>query len=333
LDLVRKLVPQVQHGFDKQHQPLSWEKLGKSEAALLTNLMTTDEYLRCHIYKMETLLKMAEEASKKCGKHIETFSLVLDLTGVKLGNGESTGFLTACSENDSWNYPERLGRIFVINTPWVFPFIWKIIAAFIDTKTKNKISVLYGKYESDLQGFIDVDTVPKEYGGNCECKGKGVKCITEYDVKDLKLSDLAGGVESKNTNKNVVTIPAGQNFSLMLDVHAGGGTVHWFFRVEDDYNVNFSVECQVKGQEKETVKKPNKIVADQGQHSCNDKASYTLIFDNSFSYFKSKVLQYQAVVINNDEKPNETGDATESLAALQLSSVKGKDDDTQHKDK
>jgi len=188
---------------------------------------------------------------------------------------------------------------------------------------------LYGKYEADLASFIDDTTIPKEYGGKCECKGSGVKCITEFDVKDLNLGDVTG-MESKNTSKNTVTVPAGQTFSLMLSANQSGGTLHWFFRVQDDYNINFSVECSPKGKDKEIVKKPSKIVADQGSHNVASTANYTLTFDNTFSYFKSKVLQYQAVVLQNDEKPPETGDMVEAnlhnLKALNLG-AKGKDDD------
>ncbi len=104
---------------------------------------------------MLTLIGRCDEATKKFGRHIETFAMVLDLNGVTFGNNND--FLALASENDNNNFPERLGRIIVINTPWVFPFFWKIASPFIDAKTKAKIAVVYGNPTADLIKDIAVD--------------------------------------------------------------------------------------------------------------------------------------------------------------------------------
>jgi len=268
------------------------------------------------------LLLDVKKHQKKFQRPIETFSLVLDLQGVKL-DGKSSQFLNMCSENDNLNYPERLGRMIVINSPWIFPFLWKIVSPFIDAKTKAKISIIYGKYTEELIKFISPDTLPKEYGGQCECLGVGKKCVEVFDINDLKLSDVSSSSgETSETDK--VTIPAGKKFEVKLSVNKTGGSIHWFFRVEKDYNINFSVEFMSDNNEKKVIKTPAKLLADQGEYNTVGGGTATVIFDNSFSYFRSKSMQYSAIVLQNDDKPPVQG-TPEPLPP----SIQGKNNDDQ----
>jgi len=281
-DLVQKVIPQSQnHGLDREGRPVTFEKYGRADAATMISLMTPEEYLRIHIYKFQHLLLKTEEASKKFGKNIETFTLVLDLEGIKMDTRKTNDFLTICSLNDADNYPERLGRMIIINTPWVFSFLWKIVAPFIDAKTKSKISIIYGNYTEDLLKYIPPETLPKEYGGSCSCKGSTSKCIPEYDLSDLRISDMSD-VNGGDVDK--VTIPAGKKHEIKLVAGAKGASVHWFFRVQGDYNITFRIEVAEEKKEKQVVRKVAKALADQGSHTIQFPATITVIFDNEFLF-------------------------------------------------
>lgn len=37
------------------------------------------------------------------------------------------------------NYPERLGRMWMINAPWLFSGLWRVIKKMLDKKTTDKV--------------------------------------------------------------------------------------------------------------------------------------------------------------------------------------------------
>ena len=51
-------------------------------------------------------------------------------------------------------YPEMLGRMFIINTPFTFKALWTIVKAFIDEKTSNKISLEGSSYAKKLLELV-----------------------------------------------------------------------------------------------------------------------------------------------------------------------------------
>lgn len=67
------------------------------------------------------------------------------------------------------HYPETLDRIFVIGAPSFFPTVWDWAKGWFDPITVQKIKILGSKNVlSGLQEFIDIDNIPKKYGGNLE---------------------------------------------------------------------------------------------------------------------------------------------------------------------
>jgi hypothetical protein len=83
------------------------------------------------------------------------------------------------------NYPETLGTIAVVNAPSFFPTIWGWIKVrmqrsislgnlltnfkgWFDEGTRNKIIILGKDPGAKLLGLIDVEHLPKRYGGALE---------------------------------------------------------------------------------------------------------------------------------------------------------------------
>ncbi|RKP17668.1 CRAL/TRIO domain-containing protein [Rozella allomycis CSF55] len=92
----------------------------------------------------------------------EKITLVFDLTDFTMNSMDyqMVKFLVTCFEA---YYPESLHQCLVVNAPWIFWGCWKIIKPWIDPIICEKIKFL--KSYSELVEFIDVDQIPKYFGG------------------------------------------------------------------------------------------------------------------------------------------------------------------------
>jgi hypothetical protein len=110
--------------------------------------------------------------SRKAGKLLETCCSVMDLKGVGIGKIPSVysylGQVTALSQN---YYPERLGRLYLINAPWGFSTVWSVVKGWLDPVTVAKIHILGSGYQTELLKQVDAENLPKQFGGTCECEG------------------------------------------------------------------------------------------------------------------------------------------------------------------
>jgi hypothetical protein len=110
--------------------------------------------------------------SRKAGFLLETACSIMDLKGVGISKASSVyGYLQQVSAISQNYYPERLGKMYIINAPWGFAGIFSIVKKFLDPVTVAKIHVLGSGYEKELTAQVPVENLPKQYGGKCECPG------------------------------------------------------------------------------------------------------------------------------------------------------------------
>ncbi|EPY33422.1 sec14, cytosolic factor [Strigomonas culicis] len=64
---------------------------------------------------------------------------VIDLLNVKALTTPMIGFAQTLASVEQDNYPENLGRVFIVNCPGFFRFAWNLIKIFIDSRTNKKI--------------------------------------------------------------------------------------------------------------------------------------------------------------------------------------------------
>jgi hypothetical protein len=103
--------------------------------------------------------------SRKSGYLLETSCSIMDLKGVGIGKATA---VSAISQN---YYPERLGKMYVINAPWGFSGVWSVVKRFLDPVTVNKIHILGGGYQKELLAQVPAENLPTQFGGSCDCPG------------------------------------------------------------------------------------------------------------------------------------------------------------------
>ena len=108
--------------------------------------------------------------SRKTGHLLETCCTIMDCKGVSILSAKSVyNYLQGASSILQNYYPERLGKLYIINAPWGFSSVFAVVKRFLDPVTVAKIMVLGGGYESELLAQVPKENLPKYFGGECEC--------------------------------------------------------------------------------------------------------------------------------------------------------------------
>ena len=102
----------------------------------------------------------------------------MDLAGLSLSLVSHTAARKAVKEimkTQQSHYPELMGKLIIVNAPWVFKSAWSFVKPMLDAKTVSKISI-YGSdkdaFSQALLELVDADQLPSLYGGDCICDGK-----------------------------------------------------------------------------------------------------------------------------------------------------------------
>lgn len=110
--------------------------------------------------------------SRKAGKLVETCCTIMDLKGVTLTKVPSVySYVKQVSVISQNYYPERLGKLYLINAPWGFSTVWSVVKGWLDPVTVQKIHILGSGYKSELLKQVPAESLPKAFGGACECPG------------------------------------------------------------------------------------------------------------------------------------------------------------------
>ncbi|KAM7487788.1 hypothetical protein LguiB_025272 [Lonicera macranthoides] len=106
-------------------------------------------------------------ASSFRGREIgnEKLIAVLDLQKISYKNVDARGFITGFQFLQAY-YPERLRTLFILNMPWFFVSVWRMISRFLEKATLEKIVIVSNENERrDFIREIGEEALPEEYGG------------------------------------------------------------------------------------------------------------------------------------------------------------------------
>ena len=82
-------------------------------------------------------------------------------------------------------YPEVVGRIILVEYPFIIWGLWKIVRPLLDQRTQDKISFIT---KEELDEHFTPDTIPTEIGGNWEMPDAQVDLWEEgFDFRQWKM--------------------------------------------------------------------------------------------------------------------------------------------------
>lgn len=168
LDEVKKHYPHAYFKTDKIGRPVFYERAGMLNYHELMKVTTMERFQKYFIKEYEELLTdVLPGCSKALGKRVDQTVYIMDLKGgaLKLLAGKTSDFVKGLMKIGQDNYPEILGRMFIINAPMIFYGIWALFKNFVDEKTRNKINILGSSYQKELLEVIDEENLPDFLGG------------------------------------------------------------------------------------------------------------------------------------------------------------------------
>ncbi|KAI7603124.1 CRAL/TRIO domain-containing protein, partial [Hortaea werneckii] len=123
---------------------------------------------------------------------ISQSSNVVDLSGVGLTKFWALrNHMSDASQLATAHYPETLDRIFVVGAPSFFPTVWEYAKRWFDPITVSKIFILSEKnMRSTLEQYVDLDNLPKKYGGNLDWEFGDMPALDPGIVKALDWKEM-----------------------------------------------------------------------------------------------------------------------------------------------
>ncbi|XP_058213020.1 sec14 cytosolic factor isoform X3 [Rhododendron vialii] len=98
----------------------------------------------------------------------EKLIAVLDLKQIAYKNIDARGLITGFQFLQSY-YPERLAKCFLLDMPWFFVSVWRMVSHFLERATLEKIVIVSNENEMrEFIGEIGEAALPEEYGGQAE---------------------------------------------------------------------------------------------------------------------------------------------------------------------
>lgn len=179
------------HGCDREGRPVCHINIRLHDPKALT----IEEVQSFALLNMETSRLLF------VGK-VDTVAVLFNLTDFTMANMDyaAVKFLISVLEKD---YPESLGRIFILNANWVFSGVWKIISAMLDPVVVDKVKFVSSK---ELVDYIDPSQLPESLGGALKSK---ITFIPPNQEENIKMADTEGRYAAEAIfNKAVETFEA-----------------------------------------------------------------------------------------------------------------------------
>ncbi|CAI4044698.1 phosphatidylinositol/phosphatidylcholine-binding protein SKDI_11G1240 [Saccharomyces kudriavzevii IFO 1802] len=162
-----KMYPQYYHHVDKDGRPLYFEELGGINLNKMYKITTEEHMLRNLVKEYELFARYRVPAcSRRAGYLIETSCTVLDLKGISLSNAYHVlSYIKDVADISQNYYPERIGKFYIIHSPFGFSTMFKLVKPFLDPVTVSKIFILGSSYKKELLKQIPIENLPIKYGG------------------------------------------------------------------------------------------------------------------------------------------------------------------------
>lgn len=311
----QKYYPHGMFGKDREFHPVWILATGNIDIRGLLLSVKKSDFLKFLILALEQDEEHMQRLSEKHCKLIHTHTVIVDLENFDIKDAlwkPAFDLLIHYLRMYEGNYPESLEKAIVINAPRIFSMFYTMVKPFLSEETRKKVEI-HGKsgWKEAIHKYIDPDEIPLHWGGNCVDDIDGsAKCLSKVCAGgkvDPSYYTLQGDGVSEHKDLKSKVIAKKGTFKIECEVDKPGSTIGYTFKTES-HDIAFGITFQPI---KHKIDVPDDtpvdlipiervnchLIAEDGNLICLNKGKYTLIFDNSFSWYRSKKILFNVQVI------------------------------------
>ena len=154
---VLSLHPRSYHKTDKLGRPIHYELLANLNMGEVLELTSIDRIIKYNVKKIDYVMHTYFPiCSKKVNRNVYQTVNITDMKDFSLYQiGRNIyDYIQADSVIMQEYYPEILGKVYILNTGYIFMGIWAIIKTFLNEATTNRVSFPGSDYIEDLQQTV-----------------------------------------------------------------------------------------------------------------------------------------------------------------------------------
>jgi len=223
-------------GRTKDGQLVYWECIGRVDPKGLLTTFPEDVLIDFHVHMME-LCEQEREKLKNASGFTAGVVVIQDLSGLGFHHVYTPGLnlFKKIIAIDEANYPDDLRRLYILNCPKIFTFLWGIIKPWLDKCTLEKIKVVGSEYQEVLD-LIKPEDLPDHLGGPL----KGLVPLAgklNFDAEQLEPDEE----DKKESEKLKVSVA--DFYSIQVNVVKPGTIIAWEFSTEQN-DIQFAIYYQ-----------------------------------------------------------------------------------------
>ncbi|XP_065831389.1 SEC14-like protein 2 [Oscarella lobularis] len=302
-EVLRLYQPGRFFGEDTDGNPVFYDVSGGIDMKGLMKSARESDIIKVILQNGEKTRSILKIQSDKHGKRIDLVTVVMDLEGLSLQRHfwkRGLDLYLELIRLTESNYPEQLKVCYVVNGPRILSLLYGLCKPFIADETKKKIHFLGREWKDVLRKVIHPDQLPSHYGGDAMGIDGDPACgiCLGGTVPEKYFLANAGHLSKDGADCRRATISAGHKLDVNVEVTDPESTLRWEFRTEqNDIAFALMFKSQRTGSSSEDgefllakEKKECDLIPEKGQYLCSQTGIYTLRFDNTSSWIKSKKI-------------------------------------------
>ncbi|KAM8709500.1 hypothetical protein ACLKA7_016324 [Drosophila subpalustris] len=319
---LREYLPYGLMGYDNEGSPVIVCPFYNFDIWGMMHCVTRFEFQKYLVLLLERFMKSAYQQSLEHGWKARQLVVFFDCESLNLKQyawRPAAECVISSIKQYEANFPELLKMCYIINAPKLFSVAFNIVKKFLDENTTSKIHIYKSgvdKWQQQLFSHVNPKNFPRCWGGELVDKLGDPQCKSLMIWGGKLPEDLYVDQSNQQSDKNFTEALVSKGDKLKLHFKVNNQLnneqqpqqqlLSWNFRTLD-YDIKFGIySVDEKTGEKRSEVPLGTVYSNEmdeaGFISTRPNTTYTVVFDNSASYLKSKKLRYWVDLITDEEE-------------------------------